>query len=308
MISISNLFENMETKKKVVIIAPTGMLGSMLYKELKETYTLVLVYRDEEKLRLLERTYGEALGHEKIQFDARDAYQDFIEGFTQDSVGPRTKALFEKIGTVDAVINAAGVIKPHSLKDPALTLFVNGAFPHVLSQQYGLKLIQITTDCVFCGTSGAPYDEHSAKSPNDLYGISKMLGEPKEKSLVLRTSIIGPEIGEGSSLIAWFKKQDGQTIKGFTTHFWNGITTKEFAKICDKIISHRDEYPKNGLFHIFGNDVSKFSMVQAFKKKYNINVTIEPAEPPVVDRRLRTAHDLNKKLMSPTFEERIEGL
>ena len=294
--------------KRVVIFAPTGMLGSMVYNVLKDKYQLVLVFREPEKMMLLNQTYGGVMNHINIQFDLKDAYQDYVDGFSQGSVGPRMKALVDRVGEVDAVINCAGIIKPHALKDPNMTMFINGAFPYILSNIYKSKLIHITTDCVYNGTENAPYDELSDKSPNDLYGLSKSLGEPKEKSLVLRTSIIGPELGEGSSLISWFKKQEGQTVKGFTTHYWNGLTTKEFAKICDKIIANRDEYPKTGLYHIYGNDVSKFGMLQAFRKKYGINVTIEPAEPPMVDRRLRTNYDLSRKLMTPTFEDRLEDL
>ena len=69
-----------------------------------------------------------------------------------------------------------------------------------------------------------------------------VLGEPKDKSLVLRTSIIGPEIAEHVSLLDWFKQQEGKTINSFANHFWNGITTKQFGKICDEIISNPEKY------------------------------------------------------------------
>lgn len=293
---------------RVAIIAPTGMLGSMVYKELKDGYELVLVYRDEHKLKLLHDAYGGVDKHVKVHADFSDLYQDYLAGFMTDDVGPSAKVLFDKIGNVDAVINCAGVIKPFSLKDPGLTMFINGAVPHILSQHYEKKLIQITTDCVFSGVFGSPYDENSPKKPNDLYGLSKSLGEPKEKSLVLRTSIVGPELGEGSSLIAWFKKQKGNTIKGFTTHLWNGITTKEFAKVCKKIIDNRQSYEQTGLYHIFGSDVSKFEMLELFKKKFDVAVNIEPASPKAIDRRLRTIHNVCGKLHIPAFAEMIEEL
>jgi len=189
-----------------------------------------------------------------------------------------------------------------------LTFYTNGVFPRLLADTYGSKLIHITTDCAYNGTDNAPYNEDSIKNANDLYGISKILGEPFEQSLVLRTSIIGPEITGFVSLISWFKKQDGQSIKGFTSHLWNGITTKQFGKICDEIISNREAYPANGLYHIFGSDVNKYEMMLAFKDKYDINVTIEAAEPSPVDRRLRSKHDLCNRLNVPSFAEMLKDL
>lgn len=295
-------------KQTIAITAPTGMLGSMVYHVLKDKYNIVLVYRDEDKLKILDKFYGNVKKHQKIKFDLNNIYQDYITGFPADSVGPNTKKLLEQIGKIDTIINCAGIIKPHSLKDPATTLFINGALPHILSHHYKEKLIQITTDCVFDGIKGAPYTEESVHTPNDLYGLSKSLGEPSEHSLVLRTSIIGPEITGFVSLIEWFKKQEGKTIKGFTNHLWNGVTTREFAKICDKIISHREDYQKNGIFHIFSTTVTKYDMVMKFKEKYKVNVNIEPTQPAPVDRRLDTVYDLCKKLNISSFDKMLEEL
>ncbi len=294
--------------KKVAILAPTGMLGNQVYDQLKDVFDLVLVYRDEAKLNLLSQTYGGLEKHKKIQFDFSDLYKEYIAGFPKEHISPKLRQLYLEIGEIDAVVNCAGIIKPHSLKNPEITMFINGSLPHILSAEYKEKLIQITTDCAFSGVSGAPYSEESPKSPNDLYGLSKALGEPSANSLILRTSIIGPELGEGSSLIAWFKKQEGQTITGFTNHFWNGITTRQFGKVCARIINDRGSFPSFGLFHIFGNDVSKYDMLLAFKEKYKINAIIEKAEVAAVDRRLSTKFDVCKKLEIPSFQQMLEGL
>lgn len=294
--------------KTVAITAPTGMLGSMVYNVLKDKYKLVLVYRDEDKMKILDEAYGGVGKHKKVSFDLMNLYQDYVAGFPTSNIGPNTKKLVDAIGEIDAFINCAGIIKPHSLKDPITTMFINGAVPNILSAIYKDKLIQITTDCAYDGLVGAPYTEASPKTPNDLYGLSKSLGEPSQHSLVLRTSIIGPEVTGFVSLISWFKKQEGQTIKGFTNHLWNGITTKEFGNICDRIVSNRDAYPKTGLYHVFSNDVTKYDMVTKFKEKYGVNVTIEKAEPAPVDRRMRSVYDLHKKLEIPSFNEMIDQL
>lgn len=296
-------------KTKVAILGVTGMLGSAVYGVLKDKYDLIITYRDENKLQLLYSTYGKSNNVQAVAVNWVDLYQDYIAGFQGKLFGPQTEKILGQLGNPDWVINAVGIIKPHSLKDPITTLFINGVLPHILSAAFGEKLIHIATDCVYDGTKAAPYDESSIPRPIDLYGMSKLLGEPKG-ALVLRTSIVGPELGDSSGgLLGWFLKQSGQQIKGFTNHLWNGITTKEFGKICDRIISGQVSHPGGGVYHIYSTDITKYDMLVQFKKYFNIDVQIEPSLAPIaVDRRLATKSSLNKTLQTPAFETMLSEI
>ncbi|NOT46628.1 MAG: SDR family oxidoreductase, partial [Acidobacteria bacterium] len=113
----------------------------------------------------------------------------------------------------DVVINAVGVVKQlETSKDVIKTLTVNSIFPHrlaALSDEFGFRLICISTDCVFDGVKGS-YTEDDIPNATDLYGKSKNLGEVTTgNSLTLRTSIIGRELGTGHSLIEWFLSNEG---------------------------------------------------------------------------------------------------
>jgi len=290
--------------KKIAIIAPTGMLGSMVYNILKNKYLLTLYYRNKENLELLDRHYGGVKKHKAIKTDFAQLYEEFVVG-NQTKVPTRQNNIFKS--EFDIVINCAGITKPHSLSDPRITFFVNSALPHLLSTFYEDKLIQITTDCVFSGITGAPYDENARFSPLDLYGLSKSLGEPSTKSLILRTSIIGPEIKDFTLLVSWVMKQKKQA-DGFISHLWNGITTKQFAKICEEIIDNREVYPKNGIYHIFSNEISKYELVKLLALKYNPNCEILPIRVKKIDRRLTTIHKVNSKLKIPTIQQQIGEL
>ena len=169
-----------------------------------------------------------------------------------------------------------------------------------------IKLIHITTDCVYSGGKGK-YVESDLHDALDDYGKSKSLGECAGKAMVPRTSIIGEEIHKNASLIAWAKSQKGNTISGFSTHTWNGVTTNYYAKICDRII--QSDYFERGLFHIFANDdVTKLEMMHLFNKKFDLGMTIEEKTPPMCDRTLRTEKELCGKLNIPTVEQMIEEL
>lgn len=65
---------------------------------------------------------------------------------------------------------------------------------------YNSKLIHISTDFVFNGTSKTPYLESDSTNPLNAYGLSKLKGEQKiqnhlEKHFILRTSWLYSEFG-----------------------------------------------------------------------------------------------------------------
>ena len=206
----------------------------------------------------------------------------------------------------DFYINAIGIIKPHMLKNLKNSIYINSIFPRELAdecEKRGSKLIHITTDCVFSGKDGN-YNEESLHDALDDYGKSKSLGEP-ENCMVLRTSIIGPEIHSNVSLISWVQAQGGKKINGFTNHLWNGITTLQYAKVCEKIIN-KNLYSK-GLYHIRSpNIVNKFELVSMIDDKYKVGADIKPTEALIeVDRTLSTKKDLCMKLSIPEIKNQI---
>lgn len=294
--------------KKVVIIAPTGMLGSMVYHVLQNNCSLILVYRDEKKLQLLNDVYGGVAKHKTILFDLLKLQEDYKMGFHKETSENLSKKFFREVGEIDAVINCGGIINTKIYANWQETLFLNSFIPHILSNFYKEKFIHITTDCVFDGKENAPYDENMIASPVDWYGLSKSIGEPSRNSLVLRTSIIGPEIADGTSLLEWVKKQKNKTVYGYTNHLWNGITTKAFGHICQKIVLQRDRYPKNGLYHVFSTDISKYEMIKKIARKYGVQVKVIPKAVDTIDRRLRTVYTLNKKLHIPPFDKMLQDL
>lgn len=291
--------------KRVLLLGATGMLGSAVYGVLKDHYDLMLAVRNPAKVRLLERVYGGTGKHSIVPFDAAAIYNDHVarKGFP----GVYFTEFLRRVGNVDYVINAIGVTIPFALRDQALTFFVNGALPHILAARFGEKMIHITTDCVYSGTEGFPYNEDSRKSPPDVYGLSKSLGEPLD-CLTIRTSIIGRELDGFTGLLEWFLQQEGRTITGFAGHYWNGLTTQYFGEICHMIIDSPNHFPRRGLFHVFSTPVSKYEMLQAFKQKYNIRCTIEADNENKLNRTLTTIKELNRLLQVPSFGQMLTAL
>jgi dTDP-4-dehydrorhamnose reductase len=293
---------------RIAILGATGMLGYGVCRALEERHSLILFTRDPGKTDLLKKNLRRPTQHLFHTLDWDGTWKEYGAGFPQRKTPASLESFVEKIGTVDLVVNASGVIKPYSTVRPEMTLFINGVVPHLLSDLCGDKLVQITTDCVFDGLSGAPYSEEALHTPVDLYGLSKSMGEPKEKSLVLRTSIIGPELHSFVSLIEWIRKQAGTKVRGFSNHWWNGITTFQFGKIVEKIALHRSQFPQHGLFHVFSSDINKKDLVTLIARKLDVPLTVEDDPGPKCDRRLRSIHSLSNDLALPTTPEMISEL
>lgn len=188
----------------------------------------------------------------------------------------------------EVVINAAGIIKQLPVsKDIIQTLSVNSIFPHKLAElaaKHNFRLILISTDCVFSGDKGN-YIEEDIPDAFDLYGKSKNLGEVlQENCLTIRTSIIGREIGTGHSLVEWFFKRRGQTVKGYTNAVFSGFPTNVFADIISNLIV---EHPKlEGLYHISSEPINKFDLLTLIKKAFELEIEIEPFADFRIDRSL----------------------
>lgn len=191
----------------------------------------------------------------------------------------------------DVVVNCSGMINRRQQIDNADAVFlrVNSLFPRLLADGCavaGARLIHITTDCVYDGKRGQ-YDEVVPHDATDLYGMSKSLGEPRN-AMLLRTSIIGPERQNFYSLLCWVLAQVGE-VNGFTNHWWNGVTTLELARLVGRILTE-DRYVE-GLFHVYGEDLTKFELVGKIAAAYGHNLQIRPfATPANRDHRLRTRH------------------
>lgn len=278
----------MSKRYKIAILGSTGMLGHAVgqYFDNHPDYEAHLSYRDP---KLAYGTYNFRLDAFEYISRERTGSMEPFEGF-------------------DYVINCIGGIKQHSFTDMELSK-LNTMFPITLSARCaltGAKLIHVSTDCVFSGKKGT-YTEDDTPDPEDVYGMTKLIGE-SPSCMVLRTSLIGEELHSNVSLLGWAKSQAGKEVNGFTNHRWNGVTTKEFARICDKII--QKELYITGRRHVFNpTPVSKAEMLEAFNSRFNLGLKINHVlADTVVDRSLATRYSLCNELNIPGFAEMIAAM
>jgi len=240
---------------KILVLGSTGMLGHFLV---------------------------EALSREKNwNVTGTQARDPQVPGYFRVEDGAESIARVG--GGFDYVINCIVVTPWHidSLASESVShaIKINALFPHDLTgyaNVHGMRVIHISTDGVFSGTSGPYYNEDAPADALDVYGRTKWLGEVHApNALTIRTSPVGRSPVKREGLLEWFLSQpDGSTVPGYTNHIWNGVTTPQFAEFCRSIIKEdrfsalRDNC---SLFHFAPNQpvtsVSFLRCLRGYSKK-----------------------------------------
>jgi len=259
-------------QKNVLILGIAGMLGNTVFRVLSKNKNLNVYgsIRDEKSLLFFNNEL-----QEKIIININVLDQNSIE------------RAFEVVNP-DVVINCVGVIKQLSESNEILkTVPINTLLPHQLAEictRRKGRLIQISTDCVFSGSKGS-YVESDFPDCYDIYGRTKLLGEIDNSEFVvtLRTSIIGHELNTNKSLVDWFLSQNN-TVNGFTKAIYSGLPTVELANVIDKYVVPNSKL--QGLYHVAGNSINKYDLLNLISKIYNKKILIEQSEKLVIDRSL----------------------
>jgi len=286
-------------KQKIAILGASGMLGSMVLDVFSKDsdFSCLATVRSSSELKNLKK-------YKNVKYCALDV--------ERADVGTLKKAL----KGAKWVVNCIGIIKPYIHDDNALeverALRINALFPHLLAQAVTpSKVIQIATDCVYSGDKGG-YVESDYHDALDVYGKTKSIGEVHLKNMYnIRCSIIGPELTGHLSLMDWFlTRPKGAHVDGFKNHFWNGVTTLHFAKICSAIIKNNIQI-KHSQHIVPSGKISKNDMLRVFAKEFNRqDVKIKPTNAPnVVDRTLQTkSSKLNEKIWKGALYNKIPSV
>jgi dTDP-4-dehydrorhamnose reductase len=209
------------------------------------------------------------------------------------------------------VVNCIGIVKQSkAASDPLTSIAINSLFPHQLAHitaAHGARLLHFSTDCVFSGLRGN-YVEDNLPDPADLYGRSKLLGEVTARNvLTLRMSIVGRELRTHLGLIDWFLSQREDRVNGYVRALYSGLTTIAAADLVAWLI---DTHPAlDGLWHVSGEPISKFDLLQLVSRVYRLDIDIVPDEAFFCDRRLDSTRFRKRTGWRPrSWEEMITDM
>ncbi len=203
---------------KVLVFGSNGQLGKETTKQFKEKYELIL---------------------KDIPFLDITNYQS-VEDLISETIP-------------DVVINAAAYTNVEKAEDDVETAFQVNAIGAqniaLVCRKLQIKLMHISTDYVFDGTTNVAYEEFDAPNPLSVYGKSKLWGEKLVeqvggKYFILRTSWL---YGDGQNFIRTMLKlaeqRDHLTV--VADQYGTPTYTKDLVWVIERLI--KTEF--YGLYH-----------------------------------------------------------
>jgi dTDP-4-dehydrorhamnose reductase len=280
---------------KVLVFGASGMLGHQLCKALSnrvETWGTV---------------HENAKGYTQYGFLPEERLISQVDALDLDKIAN----VLDEIQP-DCVINAIGLVKQRDEAKQAIpSIQINALFPHQLAslcRKMDARLVHISTDCVFSGLRGG-YSEADVPDPMDLYGRTKLLGELNFPGcLTLRTSIIGWEICGNSSLLEWFARQRGRSIKGYKKAIFSGFSSSVLANLIGDLVETRPDL--QGLYQVASQPISKYELLLRLRDTLGWeDIRINADSQFLCDRSLKgTRFEAATGWQSPTWDEMINQL
>jgi dTDP-4-dehydrorhamnose reductase len=257
---------------RVLVLGATGMLGSSVIKILSENLSNSIFGTIQSQIY-------------KDLFSAALKDKLIISG---DLLNIECTAKLIRQISPNVIINCVGIVKQlASSDDPLRIVPINSLFPHQIAricQALKIRMIHISTDCVFSGNGNGNYLESDISDATDLYGKTKYIGEVSyPNTITLRTSIIGHELRNAHGLVEWFLSQSGSCV-GYSQFLFSGLPAIVLAKIIRDVVIPREEM--QGVFHIASEPISKYSLLRLIAQIYEKDIEIVPSEAIKINRTL----------------------
>jgi dTDP-4-dehydrorhamnose reductase len=249
---------------RVLVLGGTGLLGQVVVKTLltKKSMRVAGTQRKDDRLPRFLNLVPEKVALETI-LGGSHRYDYVINCIGEGPKGNRNSS----------VLNA---------------ILTNAMLPHQLARaaaKANAKVLNISTDGVFSGKTGN-YVESSPPDANDVYGMTKRLGEVRNLGFLnIRCSVVGPDSRRGRGLLEWFLRQpQNSTVTGFVDYLWNGVTSVQLAELLARIIETEafdNLAEESTLFHFCPNaSMTKYELLKCFQKSFKKEVNIVPGNNP----------------------------
>ena len=178
----------------------------------------------------------------------------------------------------DAIINCAGRLPGADSLDMVLT---NAVGPHILATlaRKGVRIVHMSTDCVFAGRRQARHSSQDFPDPADLYGRTKLTGEVEAKGIL---NVRGSFVSKGAGFLKWLLNAEGE-VEAWDSAEWTGTTVDVMG---DKLVELA-EGELEGVVHVASDQVTtKGWMVDMFAEMLKLPVTVHHKSFPYVFRAL----------------------
>lgn len=238
--------------KKVYITGIAGLLGSNLVNILQQNY----------------QVYGADIvdvGFANVNYDHIDLSN--VNELRQSILTYKPDVLIHTV----AIVNVDLCEEDVNLAERINVILTKNIYE--ICEENHIKMIYISSDSVFDGTSEKLYDEQDKVGPLNVYAKTKYEGEcwtlKNKNNLVLRTNIYGLNLQKKNSFGEWVinELEQDHEINMFTDIDFSPILVTDLACIIDKCIQNS----LCGLYHVCATGaITKYEFGVYLKEQFGI--------------------------------------
>jgi dTDP-4-dehydrorhamnose reductase len=196
---------------------------------------------------------------------------------------------FVKENEIQAIINCAAYTAVDKAEEDveAAGLVNTGAVGNLVSvaEEQNLKLIHVSTDYVFDGTSHIPYTENMLVSPLGVYGTTKRKGEEfvinsSAEAILIRTSWLYSSFGNNFVKTMLRLGNERDSLGVIFDQVGTPTYARDLAQTCLEILSKSERLDAQGKVYHFSNEgiASWYDFAKAIMKMGEVNCEVNPIE------------------------------
>ena len=245
---------------KILVTGKNGQLGKSIHK---------IIAGNEKNSEFV------FVGREALDLSSQDSIIDYFNN-----------------NSFDIIINcAAYTAVDKAEKEVELANYINHlAISKIaeISNKQEIKLIHISTDYIFDGTSEKAYLESDNPSPLNIYGKSKLAGEVavcaamQKNAIIIRTSWLYSEYSNNFVDTILRKAQKFDELSVVSDQFSSPTNASDLAKVIIQIINHKKFRNHDQLTHIYHYSsygvCSWFEFAREILELANIDCQVNPIE------------------------------
>jgi len=246
---------------KILVFGKKGQLASTLRD-----------FEKKNKDNLFEYIF---LGRDEVDFRNLSNLEDYFKKYNPEIV-------INAVGYTAVNLAESNPIDAYKINATALKEI------SIYCKKYNSVLIHISTDYVFDGRKGTPYNESDETNPLNVYGKSKLLGEKliqkfADKYVIIRVSWVYSYYGNNFLNTILEKSKSEEELNIVNDQIGGPTSTIQIAEaleiICKQILNHEKPF---GIYHLSGEPhISWYKFAKdivSIATKYNLikDIIIKP--------------------------------